>query len=238
MTVIDQAIFILQVLPFLYTLAIVSCGPAFPSYNAATGVAEKATSGNYYTQNLYARDNSRIRHVSTTVQSNTASSNELATALSQPGFVHQIVEPVVSIVDPLAIVEPLVPVVDSVAVVEPVISIVDPVLPYHDTPVAEPVFPIGEPLAPLFEPLIPYNAPVLEPLVPFRIPKGEHIYPFDIPLSDIVFPYYGSPLVPVVEPRVPYQNPYYGFDPNFLFYGKPAVESVAPYYGSPYGPAF
>jgi hypothetical protein len=192
-----------------------------PSYNTASSLAEKTTSGNFYNQNSFAKDVARIRHVSTTLLNKADSTNDFAIALSQPATVQ-------NIVDPAAIVEPRVPVVE-------------PVIPYYGAPIVEPLFPIVEPSVPLIEPIVPYiGAPLVDPLIPYdpRVinplaPFPERAYPLNIPLIDTVLPNYRTPLGPVVEPVVPYQIPYYGVDPNL-----PAVEPVLPYNGSPYGPIF
>lgn len=198
-------------LTFLCILAIASCVPVFPSYNTASSAAQKATSGELYNQNLFTRDDSRIRHVSTTVLKNAGSSTDFATALSQPVALEQVLEPV--------------------AVTDPIVSVVEPVYPYHNIPIIEPVLPILEPTVQLVEPVVPlaesvapyFGTPLLEPL----IPNGN------------VVPYYNNPLVPLVEPAARYQNPYYVINLNFPYYGvNPnlpyyGVNPIFPYYGTP-----
>lgn len=182
---------------FLCTLAIASCVPLLPSYNTATSLAEKATSGNYYNQDSYAKDVSRIRHVSTTLLNKADSANDFAVALSQPVAVQNIVEPLIPIIDPAAIVDPVIPYFGG-PIVEPSVPIVDPIVPY-----------IGNPLV---DPLIPYDpriisplGPVVEPVVPYQIPfYGVDPY---LPAVEPVLPYVGSPYGPVIEPLTAYNFP-------------------------------
>jgi hypothetical protein len=172
---------VLQVVSsFLCTLAIASCVPVLPSYNTASSLAEKARSANYYNQDSYAKDASRIRHVSTTLLGKTDSANDLAVALSQPVPVQNVVEPLIPVVDPAAIAGPIVP------IVEPSVPLVEPTVPY-----------IG---ARMVGPLIPYDPRAIRPLVPYT----ERTSPLNVPLIGNVVPNYGTPLGPVVEPVLPY----------------------------------
>jgi hypothetical protein len=179
---------------FLCTLAIASCVPLLPSYNTASSLAQKATSGNYYNQDSYAKDVSRIRHVSTTLLNKADAANDFAVALSQPVAVQ-------NIVDPAAIVEPVIPYFGA-PIVEPSVPVVEPIVPYIGNPIVDPLIPydprVISPLGPIVEPVVPYQ-------VPFY---GVDPY---LPAVEPVLPYLGSPYGPVFEPFAAYNFPgYYG----------------------------
>ncbi|PNF26242.1 hypothetical protein B7P43_CG02643 [Cryptotermes secundus] len=177
----------LVVSSFLCTLAIASCVPLLPSYNTATSLAEKATSGNYYNQDSYAKDVSRIRHVSTTLLNKADSANDFAIALSQP----------LPVIDPAAIVDPVIPYFGA-PIVEPSVPIVDPIVPYIRNPIVDPLIP--------YDPrVISPLGPVVEPVVPYQIPfYGVDPY---LPAVEPVLPYVGSPYGPVIEPLAAYNFP-------------------------------
>ncbi|XP_069688811.1 zonadhesin-like [Periplaneta americana] len=203
------------VLPvFLCALALANCVPVFPSFNSASGFAEKETSGNYYNQKFFSRDDSKIRHMSTTLLSNAASSSEFASAVSKPQLV------------------------ENVAFVEPLLPVVESAYPYYEAPVIEPIFPVAEPLLPVIEPVSPIietgysiSEPIFslyEPLFPVvepAVPIVEPVYPIVEPVYPIAEPVYPivEPVYPIVEPVYPIVEPLY-----------PVAESVYPFLESVY----
>jgi hypothetical protein len=192
---------------FLCTLAIASCVPVFPSYNTASSLAERARSANYYNQDSYAKDSSRIRHVSSTLLGKADSANDFAVALSQPVALQNVVEPLIPVVDPAAFAEPIVP------VVEPSVPIVGPIVPNIGARMVGPIIPYDpraiRPLAPYTERTSPLNVPLIGNFVPnFGTPLG--------PVVEPVLPYLGSPYGPILEPFAAYNFPgYYGIGTGF-----------------------
>ncbi|PSN43840.1 hypothetical protein C0J52_10081 [Blattella germanica] len=67
--------------------------PHIPNQNSATSTSENQSAGSIFSQNSYARDDSKIRHHSTTFTSNAANSRDVATAISEPAYFPEI-EPI------------------------------------------------------------------------------------------------------------------------------------------------
>jgi hypothetical protein len=204
-------------------VAIASCVPVLPSYNTASSLAEKARSANYYNQDSYAKDASRIRHVSTTLLSKADSANDLAVALSQPVVVQ-------NVVDPAAIAEPIVP------IVEPSVPLVDPIVPYIGSPIVGQLIPydprVIRPVVPYAERTSSLNVPLIDTVVPnYRrllgpVVEPERTSPLNFPLIDSVVPNYRTLLGPVVEPELPFGTPNDQILEPFTAYNFPGYYSI------------
>ncbi|KAJ9595975.1 hypothetical protein L9F63_012868 [Diploptera punctata] len=159
-------------------LAVTSADPFPPNQNVASSASESLNAGSLYNHNSYARDDSKIRQLSTTLTNSGESTRDVATAISEPAH--------------LAAIEALPSYYPTPA---------ERLYPYYKHPAVERVVPIlPQPVVEQVVPLFPQ--PSVEHVVPIYNPPAEIAYPYvGLPL-EVAYPniveqgYYGHPNFP------------------------------------------